>query len=286
MALYRDEIFGPVLSVVRVETYDDAVRLISDNPYGNGVAIFTRDGGAARRFEHEVDAGMVGVNVPIPVPMAYYSFGGWKQSLFGDTHVHGAEGVHFYTRGKVVTSRWADPVDPRPRPRLPPNLTLDRSASRSTGGCDADRERSGAGDDGGDVGHEVGDGLGVAEVGELDDEAFDAGRGLGRERVGDLGRGPRDEAAPAPEPALGRPRRSRRGRPRRPRGRSGAAPRPAASPASGRSSSSRSTAYVGQFHQSAWSRTIGIVSFGPAPPMCSGGRGSWTGRGRPIAPRS
>ncbi|MGZ6973070.1 MAG: CoA-acylating methylmalonate-semialdehyde dehydrogenase [Acidimicrobiia bacterium] len=110
MALYRDEIFGPVLSVVRVETYDEAVRLISENPYGNGVAIFTRDGGAARRFEHEVDAGMVGVNVPIPVPMAYYSFGGWKQSLFGDTHMHGPEGVHVYTRGKVVTSRWADPA--------------------------------------------------------------------------------------------------------------------------------------------------------------------------------
>src|SRR4051812_31729852 len=114
MALYRDEIFGPVLSVVRVETYDEAVRLISENPYGNGVAIFTRDGGAARRFEHEVDAGMVGVNVPIPVPMAYYSFGGWKQSLFGDTHVHGTEGVHFYTRGKVVTTRWSDPVERGP----------------------------------------------------------------------------------------------------------------------------------------------------------------------------
>jgi malonate-semialdehyde dehydrogenase (acetylating)/methylmalonate-semialdehyde dehydrogenase len=110
MALYRDEIFGPVLSVVRVDTYDEAVRLVSENPYGNGVAIFTRDGGAARRFEHEVDAGMVGVNVPIPVPMAYYSFGGWKQSLFGDTHVHGPEGVHFYTHGKVVTSQWADPA--------------------------------------------------------------------------------------------------------------------------------------------------------------------------------
>jgi len=110
MSCYRDEIFGPVLSVVRVETYAEAVQLISDNPYGNGVAIFTRDGGAARRFEREVDAGMVGVNVPIPVPMAYYSFGGWKQSLFGDTHVHGPEGVHFYTRGKVVTSRWSDPV--------------------------------------------------------------------------------------------------------------------------------------------------------------------------------
>jgi malonate-semialdehyde dehydrogenase (acetylating)/methylmalonate-semialdehyde dehydrogenase len=116
MALYRDEIFGPVLSVVRVETYEDAVQLVSDNPYGNGVAIFTRNGGAARRFGHEVDAGMVGVNVPIPVPMAYYSFGGWKQSLFGDTHVHGPEGVHFYTRGKVVTSRWTDPAtDPAGR---------------------------------------------------------------------------------------------------------------------------------------------------------------------------
>ncbi len=122
MALYRDEIFGPVLSVVRVETYDDAVRLVSENPYGNGVAIFTRDGGAARRFEHEVDAGMVGVNVPIPVPMAYYSFGGWKQSLFGDTHVHGTEGVHFYTRGKVVTSRWSDPVDRGPDLGFPTTL--------------------------------------------------------------------------------------------------------------------------------------------------------------------
>jgi malonate-semialdehyde dehydrogenase (acetylating)/methylmalonate-semialdehyde dehydrogenase len=109
MSIYRDEIFGPVLVVVRVDTYDDAAQLLAANPYANGVAIFTRDGGAARRFEHEVDAGMVGVNVPIPVPMAYYSFGGWKQSLFGDTHVHGPEGVHFYTRGKVVTSRWADP---------------------------------------------------------------------------------------------------------------------------------------------------------------------------------
>jgi malonate-semialdehyde dehydrogenase (acetylating)/methylmalonate-semialdehyde dehydrogenase len=110
MSIYRDEIFGPVLSVVRVETYDDAARLLSENPYANGVAIFTRDGGAARRFEREVDAGMVGVNVPIPVPMAYYSFGGWKQSLFGDTHVHGPEGVHFYTRAKVVTTRWSDPA--------------------------------------------------------------------------------------------------------------------------------------------------------------------------------
>src|ERR1700729_3987279 len=109
MAAYTDEIFGPVLSVVRASTYADAVRLVSENPYGNGTAIFTNDGGAARRFVFDVEAGMVGVNVPIPVPMAYYSFGGWKASLFGDTHVHGTEGVHFYTRGKAVTSRWLDP---------------------------------------------------------------------------------------------------------------------------------------------------------------------------------
>jgi malonate-semialdehyde dehydrogenase (acetylating) / methylmalonate-semialdehyde dehydrogenase len=109
MAIYRDEIFGPVLSVVRAPSFDEAVGLVGANPYGNGVALFTRDGGAARRFETEVEAGMVGINVSIPVPMAYYSFGGWGDSLFGDTHVHGPEGVHFYTRGKVVTTRWADP---------------------------------------------------------------------------------------------------------------------------------------------------------------------------------
>jgi malonate-semialdehyde dehydrogenase (acetylating)/methylmalonate-semialdehyde dehydrogenase len=109
MDCYRDEIFGPVLSVVRASSYDEGMELISGNPYGNGTAIFTNDGGAARRFQNEVEVGMVGVNVPIPVPMAYYSFGGWKASLFGDTHVHGAEGVHFYTRGKVVTARWLDP---------------------------------------------------------------------------------------------------------------------------------------------------------------------------------
>jgi malonate-semialdehyde dehydrogenase (acetylating)/methylmalonate-semialdehyde dehydrogenase len=109
MSCYRDEIFGPVLSVVRAESYEAAVSLVNSNPYGNGAAVFTNDGGAARRFVSEVEAGMVGVNVPIPVPMAYYSFGGWKSSLFGDTHVHGTEGVHFYTRGKVVTSRWLDP---------------------------------------------------------------------------------------------------------------------------------------------------------------------------------
>ncbi|MGA8370666.1 MAG: CoA-acylating methylmalonate-semialdehyde dehydrogenase [Acidimicrobiales bacterium] len=109
MALYKDEIFGPVLSVVRVSTYEDALALVNANPYGNGTAIFTNDGGAARRFQNEVEVGMVGVNVPIPVPVAYYSFGGWKSSLFGDTHAHGTEGVHFFTRGKVVTSRWLDP---------------------------------------------------------------------------------------------------------------------------------------------------------------------------------
>ncbi len=109
MSVYTDEIFGPVLSVVRVETYDDALRLINENPYGNGTAIFTNDGGAARRFQNEVEVGMVGINVPIPVPMAYYSFGGWKNSLFGDSHAHGTEGVHFFTRGKAVTSRWLDP---------------------------------------------------------------------------------------------------------------------------------------------------------------------------------
>jgi malonate-semialdehyde dehydrogenase (acetylating) / methylmalonate-semialdehyde dehydrogenase len=109
MSVYTDEIFGPVLSVVRVDTYDEALDLINSNPYGNGTAIFTNDGGAARRFQNEVEVGMVGINVPIPVPMAYYSFGGWKASLFGDLHAHGEEGVHFFTRGKAITSRWLDP---------------------------------------------------------------------------------------------------------------------------------------------------------------------------------
>ena len=113
MDAYRDEIFGPVLSVVRTDTYDDALRLVNDNPYGNGVALFTRDGGAARRFQFDVQAGMVGINVPIPVPVAYYSFGGWKASLFGDNHMYGPEGVPFYTRGKVVTERWPDPATSR-----------------------------------------------------------------------------------------------------------------------------------------------------------------------------
>ncbi|WP_370891545.1 CoA-acylating methylmalonate-semialdehyde dehydrogenase [Janibacter sp. GXQ6167] len=109
MSIYTDEIFGPVLSVVRVATYDEGLDLINANPYGNGTAIFTNDGGAARRFQDEVQVGMVGINVPIPVPVSYYSFGGWKNSLFGDSHAHGTEGVHFFTRGKVVTSRWLDP---------------------------------------------------------------------------------------------------------------------------------------------------------------------------------
>ncbi len=109
MDCYRDEIFGPVLGVVRVDTYEEALRLVNDNQYGNGTAIFTRDGGAAHQFQFDVNVGMVGVNVPIPVPVAYYSFGGWKASLFGDTHMYGPDGVHFYTRSKVVTSRWPDP---------------------------------------------------------------------------------------------------------------------------------------------------------------------------------
>ena len=110
MDAYRDEIFGPVLSVVRAKTYDEARRLVNENPWGNGTAIFTRDGGVARQFQFDAQAGMVGVNVPIPVPVAYYSFGGWKASLFGDRHIYGPEGIDFYTRGKVVTSRWPDPA--------------------------------------------------------------------------------------------------------------------------------------------------------------------------------
>jgi malonate-semialdehyde dehydrogenase (acetylating)/methylmalonate-semialdehyde dehydrogenase len=109
MDCYRDEIFGPVLTVTRVDTYDQALELVNNNPYGNGTAIFTRDGGAARQYQFDVNVGMVGINVPIPVPVAYYSFGGWKGSLFGDLHMYGPEGIQFYTRGKVVTSRWPDP---------------------------------------------------------------------------------------------------------------------------------------------------------------------------------
>jgi malonate-semialdehyde dehydrogenase (acetylating)/methylmalonate-semialdehyde dehydrogenase len=110
MDCYRDEIFGPVLSVVRVGDYEEAVSLLNSNPWGNGAAIFTRDGGAARRFQFEVEAGMVGVNVPIPVPVGYFSFGGWMASLFGDTHIYGPESINFYTRAKVVTARWPDPA--------------------------------------------------------------------------------------------------------------------------------------------------------------------------------
>ncbi len=110
MSIYQDEIFGPVLSTVRVDSFNDAMTLIDDNPYANGVAIFTNDGGAARKFQNEVPVGMVGVNVPIPVPMAYHSFGGWKNSLFGDARMYGMEGVNFYTRLKVLTARWPDPA--------------------------------------------------------------------------------------------------------------------------------------------------------------------------------
>jgi malonate-semialdehyde dehydrogenase (acetylating) / methylmalonate-semialdehyde dehydrogenase len=110
MTVYTDEIFGPVLCVVRVDTYEQGLALINDNPYANGTAIFTRDGGVARQFQFDVEVGMVGINVPVPVPVAYYSFGGWKASLFGDSHMYGAEGMSFYTRGKVVTARWPDPA--------------------------------------------------------------------------------------------------------------------------------------------------------------------------------
>ncbi len=110
MSIYRDEIFGPVLSVVRVDHYEDAVKLVNDNRWGNGTAVFTNDGGAARRFQSEIQVGMVGINVPIPVPLAFYSFGGWKESIFGSHAIYGPDGVHFYTRQKAVISRWSDPI--------------------------------------------------------------------------------------------------------------------------------------------------------------------------------
>ncbi|HVV76387.1 MAG TPA: CoA-acylating methylmalonate-semialdehyde dehydrogenase [Mycobacteriales bacterium] len=113
MKAYDDEIFGPVLSVVRVPSLDDAIALVNANQYGNGVALFTRDGGAARRFEREIEVGMVGINVPIPVPVAWHSFGGWKASIFGDTAIYGPEGIRFYTRQKVVSTRWPDPEPSR-----------------------------------------------------------------------------------------------------------------------------------------------------------------------------
>ncbi len=119
MSIYKDEIFGPVLIVLRVKTLEDAIALVNSNPYANGVAIFTESGGAARRFENEIQVGMVGVNVPIPVPVAFYSFGGWKNSLFGDLHVHGAEGIKFYTRTKVVTTRWPHQDTPAPGFNMP-----------------------------------------------------------------------------------------------------------------------------------------------------------------------
>jgi malonate-semialdehyde dehydrogenase (acetylating)/methylmalonate-semialdehyde dehydrogenase len=119
MTIYKDEIFGPVLVVLRVDTLDQAIELVNRNPYANGTAIFTESGGAARRFENEIQVGMVGVNVPIPVPVAYFSFGGWKSSLFGDLHVHGVESVKFYTRTKVVTTRWPHQDTPAPGFHMP-----------------------------------------------------------------------------------------------------------------------------------------------------------------------
>jgi malonate-semialdehyde dehydrogenase (acetylating) / methylmalonate-semialdehyde dehydrogenase len=119
MSIYKDEIFGPVLIVLRADTLDEAIALVNQNPYGNGTAIFTESGGAARRFENEIQVGMVGINVPIPVPVAYFSFGGWKSSLFGDLHVHGGESVKFYTRTKVVTTRWPHQDTPAPGFHMP-----------------------------------------------------------------------------------------------------------------------------------------------------------------------
>jgi malonate-semialdehyde dehydrogenase (acetylating) / methylmalonate-semialdehyde dehydrogenase len=119
MTIYREEIFGPVLVVLRVESLDEAVAMINANPYANGAAIFTRSGYAARRFEQDAEVGMAGINVPIPVPMAFYSFGGWRNSLFGDLHVHGLDGVRFYTRMKTVTSRWPDDGSAAPGFHMP-----------------------------------------------------------------------------------------------------------------------------------------------------------------------
>ena len=119
MTIYKDEIFGPVLAVLRVETLDEAINLVNSNPYANGTAIFTRSGGAARRFQNEIQVGMVGINLPIPVPMAFYSFGGWKNSLFGDLHMYGLDGVKFYTRTKAIMSRWPDTGTPGPGLNMP-----------------------------------------------------------------------------------------------------------------------------------------------------------------------
>ena len=119
MAIYREEIFGPVLVIVRSDSLEEAIALINANPYANGAALFTRSGFAARRFQQQVEVGMIGINVPIPVPMAFYSFGGWRNSLFGDLHVHGMDGVRFYTRGKAVTTRWPDDGSAAPGFHMP-----------------------------------------------------------------------------------------------------------------------------------------------------------------------
>jgi malonate-semialdehyde dehydrogenase (acetylating)/methylmalonate-semialdehyde dehydrogenase len=142
MDVYRNEVFGPVLVVLRAETLDDAIALINANPYGNGTSVFTGSGHAARRFQREVHVGMIGINVPIPVPMAYYSFGGWKDSLFGDTHVHGPEGVRFYTRAKVVTSRWPQSETGGGASYSFPHLELSRAALVTTSASPSCRART------------------------------------------------------------------------------------------------------------------------------------------------
>ena len=174
MDVYRDEIFGPVLAVVRVETLADAIELINANPYANGTAIFTGSGQAARYFQRQVHVGMIGINVPIPVPMAFYSFGGWKASLFGDTHVHGPEGINFYTRGKVVTSRWPEDARDALEHALP-----DRDMSVGVGvigagmmGADHVRTLTGAVD-----------GAHVAAVADADPARAEAAAGLGGGRA-------------------------------------------------------------------------------------------------------
>ncbi len=133
MSCYKDEIFGPVLTVVHVGSYEEAVKLTNSHEFGNGTAIFTRDGGAARQFQFDIDVGMVGINVPIPVPVSYYSFGGWRSSLFGDSHIYGPEGVRFYTKGKVITSRWPDPGTSEDQPGLPPHQVAELFHAGPTG---------------------------------------------------------------------------------------------------------------------------------------------------------
>ena len=122
MTIYREEIFGPVLIVLRVASFDEAIDLVNANPYANGTAIFTASGASARRFQNEIEVGMVGINVPIPVPMAFFSFGGWKSSLFGDLHMHGMEGVYFYTRTKAVTTRWPELTDKKTSTMVMPTM--------------------------------------------------------------------------------------------------------------------------------------------------------------------